>query len=1082
VVAFLLTIAIFATWTVIGWPLVSLLIGGRNLLRNGLLAPLAGLATVSSAIFEANRFGLPVAHCGPPLTLLLVALAAAAIWRYRFPFPGRRLIPFVAALAAALVLVAYPMFLHGFNWVSYCNDDMANYVQGARGFLAHGYLDSYDSRQIVEYRDLALTQWLPVTLLGIRCGSELVLAWVMSMTGLAGHGVFMPVIVALHLVLISSTAALVLRGRHYRRAGLAAAAWMAVSSLVVLATVYQLIAQVFGLALVAGAAALLLTPVPALTPAALLRRAALPGLFAGTLGFVYPEAWPFLALSLVLAHTVALVRGRQQALRLFTFLASAGLLVLLLWNTYAESVPAYLLRQARTGLRGAVVANMLFPYYLVPSGLATFWGFLPISRSLAAPLLDVAIAAGALLLLCAVLTVIRQMWRGEPAAAVTLVMLTLTLALVRNRSDFGLYKMAMYIQPFLIAAVAPAWIGTPRRRFAHLLPVAVVALAGFPAHLYYVGVSAGLPGVQSSFVEIPDASSRGISRRLRDFARAPHRDTVVSDTSNIVLAKFEATYLTPSRQQYPARDFFTHGNLDVERISRWYADIVKPGYADRARAVLVRWNDGIVRETFDMRDGRTNSFDTIPGRDGTGRSYSLLASGPRLSALNRRHGGRLEEAPLFRVVPSEQVHNHLIQMDSYLGRNYYLSTQARSEGRIAMFQLEPDLYYPGRTMSGLGSVIVFEVLNPTPDLRLLIDFTASLQSDGRNRIPWANAIGSVRVPFATVGRGSARLVSGPLTPQTIAGRHYVSIDMGTSGQLFPQPRAGLMRWFGTGIALDSRRLTGFVRDISAISAEEYAAMEVPAQASSFPAALAAPGLEYSGIYEDGWVGEESRLWLRQPLRSGPLRIRVEVPGIGRGATRMRVLVDGAEVAATAPRPGVNLVEAALAPAAARRQIDLRFDGAISLQAPDLRRVSARLDYVGFEEIAAQPEDIVLAPITLGEHWYATESDRGVRFRWAADDARFAIVSAAPGPGELLIDAEPGPGLGGKPARFRLTRGDGPAQTLSSISGRQTLRVPLRLSPGPNYFSLHVNGGSAVIQGDPRTLNFRVFALTWSPSR
>ena len=108
----------------------------------------------------------------------------------------------------------------------------------------------------------------------------------------------------------------------------------------------------------------------------------------------------------------------------------------------------------------------------------------------------------------------------------------------------------------------------------------MVALAGFPAHLYYVGVSAGLPGVQSSFVEIPDASSRGISRRLRDFARAPHRDTVVSDTSNIVLAKFEATYLTPSRQQYPARDFFTHGNLDVERISRWYADIVKPGRHD----------------------------------------------------------------------------------------------------------------------------------------------------------------------------------------------------------------------------------------------------------------------------------------------------------------------------------------------------------------------------------------------------------------------------------------------------------------------------------------------------------------------
>src|ERR1051326_6161184 len=113
--ALFLVLAIFAYWTIIGWALASYLNGGRRLLQNALLAPIAGASAVMLAIFECYRVGLPVQVCGPGVTIEAGVLAVVAIRRSRVPVPCRRIMPFVAILVVAALLVGYPFLLHSFD-------------------------------------------------------------------------------------------------------------------------------------------------------------------------------------------------------------------------------------------------------------------------------------------------------------------------------------------------------------------------------------------------------------------------------------------------------------------------------------------------------------------------------------------------------------------------------------------------------------------------------------------------------------------------------------------------------------------------------------------------------------------------------------------------------------------------------------------------------------------------------------------------------------------------------------------------------------------------------------------------------
>jgi hypothetical protein len=334
-------------------------------------------------------------------------------------------------------------------------------------------------------------------------------------------------------------------------------------------------------------------------------------------------------------------------------------------------------------------------------------------------------------------------------------------------------------------------------------------------------------------------------------------------------------------------------------------------------------------------DGQPTSASDAP-------EYSLIMNTSRHTFLNRRSA--VDDLANFTVLPWNQVGNHLIFIESSLGKSYY----ALDPEHASYYQLEPDYFFRKRTMAGFGRRAVFQAINPTPGTRMVIEISSSLKGDGENRLPAAAAVGRERAPFNVVGRGSARLISPPLEAQEIHGRRFLGLDMGVDGVPFKHVRTGLMRLYGSGLPDDSRRLTCFARDVSLISARDYDTLDAPAALDTFPDGLANRNLEYSGVYEDGWLSEHSSFVLSAPQGDKTTFVlRGEIPLIKDATftTSCKLLIDGTPVVEQPLGLGAFVIGAPATPG--RHQVELLFSRAQSLSGSDGRPVTARVRELGF---------------------------------------------------------------------------------------------------------------------------------------
>ena len=300
-----------------------------------------------------------------------------------------------------------------------------------------------------------------------------------------------------------------------------------------------------------------------------------------------------------------------------------------------------------------------------------------------------------------------------------------------------------------------------------------------------------------------------------------------------------------------------------------------------------------------------------------------------------------EGSPDLLIRTCGAVDNLLAFVPSSLGQSPYLFSKRR---RVAVYQLEPDYFFHGHSFAGLGRYVLFRVLSPSVPFRLELDVTTTVRQDGSNSLPPATAVGGERVALDLVGRGSARVFSPVLRPRVIDGQAYVLLDMGAEGFSIPTPRPGLQGLYGRNIDPDPRVLTSYVRDISLLTPREYDARRPPLMVRTFPAALANRDLEYSGIFEDGWVGEDSYLVLGGG-RATRFRLRADMPV--EGGNRLEVAIDGRPIVSrTVPRGQVD-VAVPVPSSAGPRRVTLRWSRTEQLTGGDHRRVAARLEGVGF---------------------------------------------------------------------------------------------------------------------------------------
>ncbi|MFZ9746008.1 MAG: hypothetical protein ACO3G4_05195 [Opitutaceae bacterium] len=933
--ALLLSLAFVAYLTLVGGGLLAACRWRGGVLRTWLLAPAVGLAGVILGLMLLNQAGLPVRTFAWPLTLGL-GVAAAGILRWRRAvLPRQALAPFAGVAVASLLWTGWPQLRFGFNWLSYVNDDFVNYCLAADRFRDFGF---WRAPQLAELAgtDIAQYYWFMHVPGLMRFGSEITLAWVSALTGLKALGIFMPVILGLGLVQLAAAGALVLhRGRWRRRAWLTMAL-LAVSPLFMLGSLYQLIAQVGGLGLMLAATVVLTQRLPAR------RSGAIPAIvilsvLGAALCVTYPEVTAFAGLAGVVAAGFETVRQRRlPAARLTLFLYGvAGVMILL--RTNMLSYVFTIMLQLGSGFRSVDLSLSLFPYFMIPTGLANLFGLMPLAVNFPEPYTSAAILVGGLALVAALAAGVREAGAGVPMALLLLVQFALALRLMTSGNDFGLYKLAMFLQPALAASLAGLIRRRPRRGLSGPLARARAARAAAPTALHYTRVSQG--DRAGGLTEAKSASALGT-----EAPPVPAGTRVLADVNNLVAAKLAAAELRGTDLRYLSRDYYQQiAPIEYERLGTTLVGL-HPHFDDLLSA----------RPRLAERDARTvqtlRLFETTfraPRLDyAPGAADAYLTLDPALGLFNKfRYPAPLEPRALFRLLPAAEVRNHLVFVHSGRGNHYYLGDR----NRIAIFQQEADPYTPRQDFTGIGRFLLLRVERPDAELYVRLLATKTFMGPGHTAwAPEARLLGAEPVLLRLPGHGAVNRILGPVRPVTLGGAAYIALDLNELPVQFPFERSGLASLYNPQVPLDSRKLVAYARDISALGREEVAALRRPARLGKFPDDLLfASGLEYAGIYEDGWVSPESEFILTGTPAGGVARIRgfiPELPGRPLGAGVIRIRAGDRAFTVPARVGGFDWL-LPLPAAAATTHLRLSFSAQASLPEKDRRPIGAQLNLV-----------------------------------------------------------------------------------------------------------------------------------------
>jgi hypothetical protein len=667
------------------------------------------------------------------------------------------------------------------------------------------------------------------------------------------------------------------------------------------------------------------------------------------------------------------------------------------------------------GLTGVTPSSSIFPNYMIPSGLANLLGLLPIGQYTLDPWLSAIILLAIVLLAVVLLQAASDLRKEHVYAAMLVLMAGIGLSFFRGANDYGLFKVAMFCQPALAAALAFLSLRLFRRwwRVAPLL-----ALAGtVPAQLYYTLASAGAIG--GGVVEIPDASRLGVTfdvptiSAISDICFVPAQGlaALVFRGSNVLYpsvarGKFadsalaaeahSARAVTPvARHVRSSGRFAAAARIPSPGVSRTtlmkIADQGGPaavparaheipahphsgdtvplgGSSFRERIAgwidTVRWAatfpvrkfETAGREQETERRRQMAQANSVWNSEFFGFAPELLRNvGPtHLLTLRQRFvfnasapAAEAADYGMFRVVPYESVRNWLVFIPSSRGPDYFYSRFS-----AAFYQPEPDPYRPDAYMAAVGRFLLFQVVHPAERLRLRISLSRSILGPGRTELPKDATIDADSTePLPFVGSGSAVIYSAPVKPVQKDGLTYVAVDFNVAPTAFPNRKSGLMNLYNREFAVDHRRLVGFGRDISAISEDEYEQMKRPKRLDRFPhGLLSEPGIEYSGIYEDGWISQDAFINLGAAHSGESVYLEGSVPALAalaNGVT-MKVAVNDAPAAVSNLKPGAFRVRVPVTDIQALTRIRIGFSAVTALPGGDTRMVAALLRSVSIE--------------------------------------------------------------------------------------------------------------------------------------
>ena len=932
--ALLATVLLFVFLGLLGKAVMEAVRFRFPILRSWLLAPSVVTAVVVLLVLNISQAGLAVDSFAPWLTAGL-ALFTLAVFLWRRPFfPWRQLRIFLGIAFCSALYTCWPMFLYGFRWAGYMNADLGTYALGATRLLHYGF---YRIPTVAELTGTDYSQfwWFHLGPGLFRCGADLFLAWAASISRLEPLRVSMPLIAAANLTQLFAAAALILTRPTKRRLAILASALLAISPFFLFSALAQLLPQIGGFALFLGLSVLLLRPLTLNRKWAFRFGDIFLAVLLGTAVCIwYPETTPFVAISAAAYHGYQVLRRKETIRQLVAYFSPVAVLFLIVARQGVLTALGTLLQSFSSGENLNVSRSGFsdFDTMLDPSVFASLFGFETYYGYHVDPWISVAILAGIFLLLSALIIAVYWCVKGEPFAFLLLAMLGLGLQLFHSHSSFGVFKLALFIQPLLVVALATLAIRLAKERY-RLAPALYLAATVFTGLTYVArsteltgSPSVLLPGIQTADIATihPPVTQRILMdtpNKTGDYVFAAA--SVGANTQWATIDNFKGFSLMlgvpPALHPLPARLGLTKDYLSFAKT------LQKEIYSDVHTETILGQKTDLVEHA------RTNLA-----------YLGHRAWDPWTSSNNRAGRQTGNDYLVFQKI--SDVQNYLIDVPTDKGGPHFLSAAT------SRWAPEPDFYRPNHTFYAIGRYLLFEVLNPTDNVRLHINVSRSLLGLGRTALPLearVNAEEPQHLPFE--GSGSANVITQPLKLLHHDGRYYFALDFGMDGDYFPNRKTGLMRLFNVDIRPDPRRIVGFCRDISLVTDSEYTNLRRPEAIETWPDGLLQnPSLEYSGVYEDGWMSDRAYLALGKAKAGDTLVIGGTIPNFGKVAksgNMVQIALNGRPIYANWISPGTFKIAHAITEDLEVTRVEFAFSAMVALPGADGRPVAAQLSRI-----------------------------------------------------------------------------------------------------------------------------------------
>jgi len=1046
---------LFVFWTIIGQAILSLCTPRIGVLRSWFLSPVVGLSFISISLMIGNQAGFPIADFALELSFIVLLLSIIVLYINRPKFPFIQILPFIGILIGATVWIAWPAFKLKFNWISFVTDDYANYCLAADRFKDFGFYRAPTAEELLG-KDYSQYFWFMHVPSLIRFGAEHQLAWLSSITKLRSFSVFMPMIVALALVQISATSAIVIYKGRYRQIAILAAALLAISPMFMYGALYELIAQVGGLGLLVGLVAMLTSIIRSKSRVRIFLHAIPTALIAATLAIFYPEVTPFAIIAVCAYILYEFISKRVlPGARVVLYQYVIILFFILLRHNIISYI--YTLATQFLGRIGKVDLKLsLFPFFLIPSGFPSLFGLQAITADIIEPYGSVLIVMGFFLFLAATYLGLYNAKKGRPFAFLFVAQFGLAVMMFYSGNDFGLYKMAMFIQPMLVVCLAEYFYLFKNKFLLASLGVgylALISITGYNYTLSSAGGNGSIPAevqhVAAAFVYPPKINGNN-----------PY---TVSSIDNVVAAKLASGIYKGTAVKYVSREMFLIGGfsswigLDWP-LMQWYPH--PEVYRIGAEMVALRNRDMYVKQTLFGTQFLEAKLNTQPTH------YLSLTANRNL--FNKIHDEKTNENDFFIINESKSINNLLIFIHSTRGSHYYLGDRKR----ISYYQQERDFFDPNRMINGIGSFFLLRLEKPTDQIYLRVAATKSVMTSGRTS--WSkNAIvmGEKEVSLDLVGDGAINRIVGPVRPIKLGDSNYIALSFEEVARAFPTRRTGLKGLYNKDIPLDYRLLIGFGRDISAMSLNEYSNLDRPKKLESFPRDIVqAKGFEFSGIYEDGWVSSESKYIFGKSNAGDMIELKFNIP-----SGLARVSGDNRAIITINNQPAVSL-----------DLIEGDYDLLLPIkEAGNLTRLSLQLKKVGFlplgddRPVSLKLDSIRIVPSTavcfsnLGSpRPISTGIDQD---GWAKRDVTFDLP-VSPKSKEIKLEFEyPGWDSAPKNCEIEVKVDETISRSYTLHAGTNIITVPIISGSSVKHININTNKDMTLPNPDLRQRSYRLIS-------